>query len=692
VENIMEQHPEVSKKNAGSDGEQKCAGLFLPPNDAGIHTTEEGLQKQASGGIGGGIGTGDAYTMYGESEKRMCPKIRNVVSTFICRYHCLDGLAIDDHQILCGEAIWRQAVMDKFSREYRDADGKWVGGYLNKRFLIEQDDGGHPALLKPGQRNAPIHDDAWSTEKRLQEMRNSESSKRGYSTTPGDPDGLYNFDQHDLAKGPKPQLSEKKRDQIAKNASVKVSASHFTEQESLRDLYKVGPEEGHEPSPTAEELEDYLASREAEEKGGVQPVQPDAPKTEPAWSNEKQAFNLRKPIEAKKGKKKSEDWDPNPWAVCHTTVDKDEDPEKFERCVQDVKGKQAFNLRSRRLAGSGKYASEAINTPMLGRMKKVIDLINNNKGLYSQPIRGGGESSPIMWVARQLQEAVNILERGGVMDDALEYNISLHLESAIRQLDESRTSLSVLLSKELTGIQSELSLRSQQELRRKVAPRYQRERSPEEQEERRKQAFNLRSRRLAGGGKRCPKCRAIYEKERTARCRCGGKMEDYSVADATMATGSLPAASPMTMASLSFANGVYKATRLGKSAFGGTVKEALGKLDENPLQESADDLLKLRQEEDANAGAAQQQPAPVQTQAEPMVAPDPTPSTDEVPPPQPMMDEMLDETGMGEPHVDANEIDEYLATEATAMDEDEAMETEAQASALSLGPDKNLGA
>jgi len=27
----------------------------------------------------------------------------------------------------------------------------------------------------------------------------------------------------------------------------------------------------------------------------------------------------------------------NPWAVCHTTVDKDEDPEKYERCVKDVK-------------------------------------------------------------------------------------------------------------------------------------------------------------------------------------------------------------------------------------------------------------------------------------------------------------------------------------------------------------------
>lgn len=42
--------------------------------------------------------------------------------------------------------------------------------------------------------------------------------------------------------------------------------------------------------------------------------------------------------EAKKKKKK---WNPNPWAVCHTTVDKDKNPEKFERCVQDVKKKQA---------------------------------------------------------------------------------------------------------------------------------------------------------------------------------------------------------------------------------------------------------------------------------------------------------------------------------------------------------------
>lgn len=45
-------------------------------------------------------------------------------------------------------------------------------------------------------------------------------------------------------------------------------------------------------------------------------------------------------IEAKK-KSKKKNWDPNPWAICHSTVDKDKNPDKFENCVQDVKSKQS---------------------------------------------------------------------------------------------------------------------------------------------------------------------------------------------------------------------------------------------------------------------------------------------------------------------------------------------------------------
>ncbi len=46
--------------------------------------------------------------------------------------------------------------------------------------------------------------------------------------------------------------------------------------------------------------------------------------------------------QAKKGKnsKGGKEWNPNPWAVCTKSVGRD-DPKKYERCVMDVKEKQA---------------------------------------------------------------------------------------------------------------------------------------------------------------------------------------------------------------------------------------------------------------------------------------------------------------------------------------------------------------
>jgi hypothetical protein len=200
VMDMEQRYPQIfDEKDDGKKKDASMNGLFLPPADSGLHTTSSGndkMEKQASGGVGG---PNAAYMTHGPGENRYCPKLRNVVNTYICRYHCLDGLPIDDHQVLCGEAIWRQSVMDKYSREYRDADGNWTGGYINKRFEVHRDTGGHPCLLKPNQRHAPIHEDAWNMEKRLQEMRRAEAGERGYSETPGDPEGLYNFDQHDLS-------------------------------------------------------------------------------------------------------------------------------------------------------------------------------------------------------------------------------------------------------------------------------------------------------------------------------------------------------------------------------------------------------------------------------------------------------------------------------------------------------------
>jgi hypothetical protein len=53
------------------------------------------------------------------------------------------------------------------------------------------------------------------------------------------------------------------------------------------------------------------------------------------------ASSKNKKKATEKAKEGGDDWDPNPWAVCHTTVDKKKNPEKYERCVMDIKKKQA---------------------------------------------------------------------------------------------------------------------------------------------------------------------------------------------------------------------------------------------------------------------------------------------------------------------------------------------------------------
>lgn len=252
VTEIIQMHPELDPKK--KEESKEVEGLWIPPC------------VKTAGGFLGGTNAGCSYIMNGPDEKKICPKIRNSINTFICRFHCLDGLIIDDNQVLCGEAIWRQAIMDKFSREYKGKDGKWVGGYLRGRFHIEENTEGNSYQLKPGQRNRPIKESAWSTEKRLQEMRKEEGEKRGYKEV-YEPNELYNFDQHKICNGPdNVQLSEKKRDEIAKNAhctkEIKVSQSMFDDDFSgegdIGDLAKQDPREFYPPEE--EEMKEELIS------------------------------------------------------------------------------------------------------------------------------------------------------------------------------------------------------------------------------------------------------------------------------------------------------------------------------------------------------------------------------------------------------------------------------------------------
>ncbi len=143
---------------------------------------------------------GQQYLLYGPTEKRICPKLRgkgggqhgsgDVVSEYVCRHHCLEGIVIDDNKTICGEALWRSHAMDKFSREYVDAQGDLVGGYLNRRFEINRNVPEENKMrLQPGEPRKPRPPEWGSTESRMQAMRKAEGKKRDYrpDVNTGDP-------------------------------------------------------------------------------------------------------------------------------------------------------------------------------------------------------------------------------------------------------------------------------------------------------------------------------------------------------------------------------------------------------------------------------------------------------------------------------------------------------------------------
>lgn len=82
------------------------------------------------------------------------------------------GLVVGDVWNIDWETLWRENVMDKYSRPYRDKDGNWVGGYIQKRFEVDKN---IPETsnyqLKPGQKRKPILPQYGNIESRLQYAR-----------------------------------------------------------------------------------------------------------------------------------------------------------------------------------------------------------------------------------------------------------------------------------------------------------------------------------------------------------------------------------------------------------------------------------------------------------------------------------------------------------------------------------------
>jgi len=118
--------------------------------------------------------------MYGPGQTRIDPFLRQPISDkHIVERNKGFGLVVDDIWNIDWEALWRGNIMDKYSRAFRDNDGNWVGGYLNKRFETDKwIPENNNYQLKPGQLRRPYIPEQRGTEARLEAMRAKKD--RGY--------------------------------------------------------------------------------------------------------------------------------------------------------------------------------------------------------------------------------------------------------------------------------------------------------------------------------------------------------------------------------------------------------------------------------------------------------------------------------------------------------------------------------
>lgn len=117
--------------------------------------------------------TMDNAILWGPGQTRIDPFLHQPVSD----WHIVErnkgfGLVVDDIWNIDYETIWRENIMDKYSRPYKDKEGNWVGGYIQKRFEVDKNIPDENNMqLKPGQLRKPILPEYGNTESRLQAAR-----------------------------------------------------------------------------------------------------------------------------------------------------------------------------------------------------------------------------------------------------------------------------------------------------------------------------------------------------------------------------------------------------------------------------------------------------------------------------------------------------------------------------------------
>ncbi|MAG28516.1 hypothetical protein CMI47_23555 [Candidatus Pacearchaeota archaeon] len=111
--------------------------------------------------------------LYGPEQTRISPFTGDIQSGL----HLIEqnkgfGLKIDDILDIDFEAIWRGNIMDKYSRPYKNEKGEWVGGYINKRFEVNQwVPEGNNLQIAPNRRGRPYMPEYGNYEARFEAAR-----------------------------------------------------------------------------------------------------------------------------------------------------------------------------------------------------------------------------------------------------------------------------------------------------------------------------------------------------------------------------------------------------------------------------------------------------------------------------------------------------------------------------------------
>jgi hypothetical protein len=125
--------------------------------------------------------------LWGPDEKRIDPFLQQPISDWsIVERNKGFGLTVDDVWNIDWEAIWRGAIMDKYSRPYRDMNGNWVGGYIQKRFEVDKWRPESTNMqLKPGQKRKPRPAEMGVLEARMEAARNGKAINQPVSMSSG---------------------------------------------------------------------------------------------------------------------------------------------------------------------------------------------------------------------------------------------------------------------------------------------------------------------------------------------------------------------------------------------------------------------------------------------------------------------------------------------------------------------------